>query len=80
MCGSGVCTSVSEVIIPDTVTEIGEYAFADCEGLVSVTIPGSVNKIGQKVFDGCSNLTIITTAGSTAEQYAAAENIAYILK
>lgn len=32
--------------IPDTVTEIGDYAFADCETLLDVSIPDSVTSIG----------------------------------
>lgn len=69
-----------QVVIEEGYTVIGEYAFDGYDELLSVTIPDSVTRIGQKVFAGCSNLNIITTAGSAAEQYAAAENIAYTLK
>lgn len=40
--GSGV----SSVTIPDGYTDIGNYAFYDCESLVSVSLPGSMENIG----------------------------------
>ena len=39
--------------IPGSVTNIGDYAFADCTGLASVTIPGSVTNIGAYAFAFC---------------------------
>lgn len=69
-----------QAVIEEGYTVIGEYAFDGYDELLSVTIPDSVTSIEQKAFAGCSNLNIITTAGSAAEQYAAAENIAYTLK
>ncbi|MBR4234581.1 MAG: leucine-rich repeat protein [Clostridia bacterium] len=47
------------VVIPDEVTEIGEYAFRRCENITSITIPDSVTSIGKEAFWGCSNLTSI---------------------
>lgn len=52
--------TVSEIIIPDYVTSIGNYAFRDCSGLTSVTIPNSVTSIGSYAFDNCSGLTSVT--------------------
>ena len=43
-------------IIPDSVTEIGEYVFLNCKGLTSIVIPGSVTEIGDYAF-GCTGLT-----------------------
>ena len=45
--------------IPDSVTEIGGYAFAYCSSLTSITIPDSVTSIGYATFIGCSSLTSI---------------------
>jgi hypothetical protein len=46
--------------IPNSVTEIGEAAFADCRGLTSITIPDSVTEISRWVFDCCRKLTAVT--------------------
>ena len=43
----------TDLIIPDTVTEINDYAFAWCTSITSVSIPGSVTSIGYHAFDGC---------------------------
>ena len=45
-----------QCIIPDNVTDIGEYAFAACSSLTSITIPNSVTIIGFGAFNGCTNL------------------------
>jgi hypothetical protein len=42
--------------IPDSVTEIGYYAFYGCSSLTNVTIPDSVTEIGDGAFDGCDKL------------------------
>ena len=57
-------TSLKSVIIPDSITSIGRYAFEDCSGLTSVTIPNSVTSIGGAAFSGCSGLMSITIGGS----------------
>lgn len=46
----------TDLIIPDGVTRIGNYAFCGCSGLTSVTIPGSVTSVGWHTFDDCSSL------------------------
>lgn len=60
-----VSRSVSgELILPDTVKTIDDFAFSGCTGLTSVTIPGSVTSIGQNTFSGCTGLTSITIPSS----------------
>lgn len=44
------CSSLTSVIIPNTVTEIGGQAFSECDALTSVTIGINVNKIEERAF------------------------------
>ena len=55
---------VTEIVIPETITEIGEYQFCDFKSITSITIPNSVTYIGWNAFRGCSNLTIYCEADS----------------
>ena len=55
---------VTEYTIPDSVTEIGAWAFSHCSSLTSITIGNSVTTIGYGAFNGCSNLTSITIPDS----------------
>ncbi len=57
-------TEITNLIIPNSVTSIGNRAFYDCSGLTSVTIPNSVTSIGQSAFSGCSGLTSVTIGNS----------------
>ena len=54
-------------IIPNNVTEIGDYAFCGCELLTNITIPEGVAKIGERAFSDCSSLTNITIPESVTE-------------
>ena len=45
--------------IPDTVKEIGMFAFIRCKNLTAISIPNSVKTIGADAFALCSNLTSI---------------------
>ena len=51
---------VTEVVIPNSITEIGDYAFGYCDGLTSVTIPETVISIGYEAFACCRSLTSVT--------------------
>ncbi len=50
-------TEITELVNPDDISEINNYAFCGCTGLTSVTIPNSVTSIGDYAFWGCSGLT-----------------------
>ena len=64
-----------EFVIPDSVTEIGSGAFANCINLTSITIPDSVVCIGESAFYNCGNLEnviipdSVTKIGSGAFEY-----------
>ena len=51
---------VTELVIPNTVTTINDYAFYGCNRLTSITIPESVTCLGNSAFYGCSKLSSIT--------------------
>ena len=52
-------TLLTSIIIPESVTQIGDCAFWGCENLTNITIPKSVTQIGDYAFGGCYNLTTI---------------------
>ena len=54
---------VTSVIIPDTVTNIEDGAFFDCESLTNVTIGNSVTSIGDWAFAFCPNLNSVNFRG-----------------
>ena len=51
---------VTDLIIPDGATSIGDWAFYRCYSLTSVTIPDSVTSIGRSAFEYCYSLTSVT--------------------
>ena len=55
---------MTSITIPDSVTSIGNAAFASCSGLTSITIPDSVTSIGYNAFYKCSGLTSISIPDS----------------
>ncbi len=57
------CNSLSSIVIPDSVTSIGDSAF-HLTGLSSVVIGDSVTSIGDWAFKGCSSLTSVVIGDS----------------
>ena len=55
---NGVLTT--ELIIPNSVTNIKNYAFAECESITSLIVPENVTTIGKAAFVGCDNLTNVS--------------------
>ena len=54
------CRSLSEIVIPSSVTSIGDFAFYGCDSLSEIVIPSSVTSIGDWAFFHCSSLKYIS--------------------
>ncbi len=65
---------VTDLIIPDGATLIGENTFINCNSLTSIVIPDSVTTIESYAFDGCSSLTTVTIGDSLETIYKYAFN------
>ena len=64
-------SGLNSLIIPNSISSIGDGAFYGCTGLTSITIPNGVISIGDLAFGGCSltSITIpesVTSIGSGA--------------
>ena len=51
---------VTDLVVPDSVTSIGDETFSNCTGLTSITIGDGVTNIGTYAFSGCTGLTGVT--------------------
>ena len=60
----GMCESLTNINIPNSVTTIGYSVFAYCDSLTSINIPNSVTTIGDWAFRACKSLTSITIPNS----------------
>ena len=59
-------TGITKVVIPASVTEIGEDAFAYCDELQSVVILGNISAIPSGLFRGCGSLESIQIPDSVS--------------
>ena len=60
-------SEITEVVIDEGVTSIGNYAFYGCSSVTSITIPDSVTSIGYEAFYGCGSLTDVYYSGTEEE-------------
>ena len=58
------CRSLSDIVIPDSVTSIGFGAFLNCSSLSNIVIPDSVTSIGGAAFFNCGSLSSIVIPDS----------------
>lgn len=56
---------VKDLVIPNSVTFISEYAFFLCEQLTSLSLGSSVESIGEKAFSGCDQISNIIIGEGT---------------
>ena len=57
-------SSITKIVIGNSVTSIGSGAFMGCNNATSVSIPNSVTFIGNSAFIGCTGLTSINIPNS----------------
>lgn len=58
--GFSQCTSLQNVVFPDSLIKLGKYAFNGCKSLTEVTIPINVQEIELYCFSDCPNIKKIT--------------------
>ena len=58
---------VTSIVIPKSVTSIGNYQFCEFNNVTSITIPSSVTTIGDYAFYDCTSLTSITIPSSVTK-------------
>ena len=54
------CSSLTSIILPEKLYNIGKEAFKGCTSLTSITLPTGLDNIGISAFEGCTGLTSIT--------------------
>ena len=72
---------VTELIIPESVSNLYNCSFAGCTSIQSVTIPESVKRINGNIFSGCSGITKILVSGCESDidfdTFGKCENLKY---
>lgn len=57
----------SDVMIPGSITAIGEFAFSKCNTLTSVIVPEGVTDIGKYAFEHCEKLKSVSILGDVTQ-------------
>ena len=58
------CSKITEAVLPDTLTLIGDSAFYQCKALKRITIPEGVTEVGTNAFTDCTVLAQVSLPGS----------------
>lgn len=56
--------TLASVILPDTITAIGNYAFYGCSSLASVNLPATLISIDMSAFESCTSIESIAIPAS----------------
>ena len=59
----------TELIVPDSVTILNDYAFYGCSNLVTITLPETLSQIGEHTFDDCESLQSIRVPMNKKEAF-----------
>ena len=69
------CTGITEVTLPDSLTDLSGAAFSDCENLKSANLGKGIRRISNRLFYNCISLESvitnekITSIGESAFEY-----------
>jgi hypothetical protein len=68
----GQCSSLHHIIIPSSVTTIGDGAFTNCVSLATIVLNNGLQRIGVSAFNNCTSLRhiIIPPSVTTIDVYA----------
>lgn len=58
------CSSLKEIILPDSLKIMGHHCFYACTSLKSIVLPDSLEKLGMGCFCGCTELSSVTISKS----------------
>ena len=53
-------TNLQYIELSDNITEIGSWAFSNCDSLLAIDIPNSVTNVGDYSFQSCNNVSTLT--------------------
>jgi hypothetical protein len=74
---------IKGIALPNSLTSIGNSAFANCTHLTKVTIPGSVTSIGNSAFEDCPGITGVTIpahlTAKFADKFSGYSNLALVI-
>jgi hypothetical protein len=59
--------ALTEIVIPECITEIGRSAFINCDGLENVVLNAKITEIATETFYGCDSLTTLTIPASVTK-------------
>ena len=59
--------TLEEVIFPESLTILGNSAFAECRSLKEITIPNTITEFGTNMFDSCYALETVTLQDNITE-------------
>ena len=64
------CRRITDVVLPDSITDIGDQSFMNCRSLRSIVLPSCTCYLWPYAFRGCSNLRLVEVkAGTPPDSY-----------
>ena len=61
------CKNMTQITIPQGVTEISPCCFMECENLTLIMLPGSITEIGYSAFYRCNKLESVLFCGTQTQ-------------